>query len=171
MPIKIQIAKILPIAKRERALISPQEKFNRLSRRLKNKGNKFKLRKYHFNAISSVKVITVFDGEGIEVFQGENSINGCRVARQYCLAIFLSAENQNGGFNWTMDFNPEFQTLEELREAELATRRNLDYKPFIVCLECKFQFETNVELGRHICTEQFMILEFHCARRIRIKEK
>lgn len=158
MKFQLGFAKIIPKPKRELIKLSPQQKFNRLANRI-NKG-KVKLRKYHFNAIEVEKTLIVFDGEGIEVFQGENSVKGCQIARQCCLAIFLSAKNQNGGFSFTSNVNFEFQTLEEIRKAQTMVKNQLEYHPFILCADCKFQFETQLELSLHKCTDKWVCFEF-----------
>lgn len=163
MKFKLGFAKIISKPKRSLIQLTPQEKFNRISAKFKK--GKIKLRKYHFNAIESGKVLTVFDGEGIEVFQGENSVKGCRVARQCCLAIFLSAINQNGGFTFTTNANFEFQTLDELRLNHAMMQKHLDHKNLPVCINCKFQFSDETDKNMHLCTENWMIFEFRQMRR------
>lgn len=154
---QLNFAKIIPKPKRSTIKVSPQEKFNRILRKA-SKG-KVKIRKYHFNAIEAGKTLIVFDGEGNEVYQGENSVNGCRVARLHCQALYFASENQNGGFNFT---NPNFehQTLEEIRIAQKMVRNLAEYNPFILCKDCRFQFETQIELSLHKCTEQWICFEF-----------
>lgn len=154
---KLCFTKVIPKPKRTIIKLSPQEKFNRIVR--KSAKGKIKIRKYHFNAIEAGKTLIVFDGEGTEVFQGENSVNGCRIARQACLAMFLSAKNQNGGFSFTNP-NFEFQTLEEIRNAQRMVRNLAEHNPFILCADCKFQFETQIEMNLHKCTEQWVCFEF-----------
>jgi len=158
MRFQIGFAKIIPKPKRELIKLSPQQKFSRLSKKL-DKG-KIKLKKYNFNAIESGKVIIVFDGEGIEVFQGENSVKGCQIARQFCLNLFFSAKNQSGGFTFTPNVNYEYQTLEEIRKAQDQVKKLLEYNPFVICAECKFQFENEKERDLHKCTDQWIIFEF-----------
>src|ERR1051325_7911485 len=158
MKFKLGFAKIIPKPKRELVKLSPQQRFNRLANRI-NKG-KVKLRKFHFNAIEAGKTIIVFDGEGIEVFQGENSVKGCQIARQDCLALYFSSKNQSGGFTFTTNVNYEFQTLEEIRKAQDQVKKQLEYNPFTVCNDCKFQFENEEEKNLHVCTEQWIVFEF-----------
>jgi len=158
MRFQIGFAKIIPKPKRELIKLSPQQKFSRLAKKLDK--SKIKLKKFHFNAIEAGKTIIVFDGEGNEVFQGENSVKGCQIARQHCLALYFSSKNQSGGFTFTTNVNYEFQTLEEMRKAQDQVKKQLEYNPFTVCNDCKFQFENQDEMKLHICTDQWIVFEF-----------
>lgn len=154
MPIKIQIAKLPEIAKRERLLISPQEKFNRLSRRLVIKGKRFQLRKFHFNVISSGKSIVVFDGNGIEAITTENSINGYRLARLHCLELFLNAKDQNGGFLFTM---LNLENDDEIPASiNITSPKDIEMKQ---CNFCTFYFEKD-KIDLHVCAKTWMISNF-----------
>ena len=159
MKFQIKFAKIIPKPKRELTKLSPQQKFDRLARRL-SRNSKSKLRKYHFNAIEAGSTLIVFDGEGIEVYQGENSVKGCKVARQLCLAMYFSASNQNGGFAFTTNVNFEFQSLAEIRANQEQVKKQLEYNPFVICKDCKFQFENEIERYLHVCTDNWIVFEF-----------
>jgi len=158
MRFQIGFAKIISKPKRELIKLSPQQKFSRLAKKL-DKG-KIKLKKYHFNAIEAGNTIIVFDGEGIEVFQGENSVKGCQVARQHCLALYFSSNKQSGGFSFTTNVNYEFQTLAEIRRNQEIVKKQLEYNPFVICADCKFQFEDEIERSLHKCTDQWIVFEF-----------
>jgi len=162
-------------------ILTPQEKFQRILSKHDKRSRR--LRKYHFTAIPTTELIYVFDGEGNEICQEQNSVAGCRTARQICLAIFLSAENQNGGYSFS---GPNYENLsdDELDAAILATYKNLGHRAFLpdeliirdkegkiisgeyeaekknFCYECETQFEDRVKLSRHLCTEQWMVREF-----------
>ncbi len=165
MPIKIQLVKITPKMARDRILISPQERFNRLSKRQINRGKNYKLRRFHFNAIENGNIIVLFDGLGNNLGDFDNSVIGCRLARQFALKLFHASDNQNGGFLFTNP-NFEYQTPEELEMVGLLARKNVEYHPFAICKDCKFQFQDNIEMSLHKCTENWMIFEFTRIRRV-----
>lgn len=98
---QISFAKHVPKEKREKILLSPKDKFNRIARRLIGKDKNLHLRKFHFNVIENGSEIVIFDGEGKEIMKASNCIEGCIEARQKCLSIFLSAKDKNGGFKFT----------------------------------------------------------------------
>lgn len=150
MPIKISIAPYIPPIKHPaKIVLTSQQRFDRLIKRLSR--SRTKLRKFHFNLLQGLNgKVCLFDGDGIEVDQFTNSIEGIRIARQTALRLFLSNENQQGGFNFTSAINPEFMSFEEIEKARLQTRKLLDYQPFHLCSNCKFQFETE-EFGSHRC--------------------
>jgi hypothetical protein len=167
---KLSFAKYIPKPQRQRLSVSPQEKFNRLAKRLKNKGKNHQLRKFHFNAIESSKTIIVFNGEGNETIQAENSRNGYIQARLHCLNLYFASDNQNGGFSFTTNANLEFQTLDELRKNQQLVRNNLDHHAFVNCSSCKFQFEDQDEMNLHKCNDDkekgWTVFEFVKIRRI-----
>lgn len=154
MPIKIQLGKIPEIVKRERVLISPQEKFNRLSRRIKNKSKENQLRKFHFNVIEAGKTIVVFDGEGIEVLQAENSRNGYALARIHCRQLFLSAllEDRNGGFIFNQ---PDITNREDI---PVSISLKAPKEPIMkICNCCNFYFPIE-EITLHICSRNWLMI-------------
>jgi hypothetical protein len=164
MPMKILVRKYVAPLPRIKSCMSPAEKFSRLSKRLASKGKGHKLRKFHFTVIASGALITVFDGDGIEVIRASNNIDGYRIARAHAIRLFL-ASDQHGGFDWNSP-NVEYQTPEELAATQQQTIRDLSHHPLAICKDCKFDFSDQLDLRKHKCSEQWMILEFSKVKRI-----
>lgn len=173
---QINFVKYVKRPKRPKIIVSPQEKFNRLAKRLKNKNNKSQLRKHHYNAIEAGKKIIVFDGDGIEVFQAENLQKGYVQARLHCLSLFFASENQAGGYTFTFNFNCELLTAEELEEAKESTRRSLSYvlpkeevETSMKCNYCFFEFQSKNEYDIHQCShgsKGWIVFEFTKVRKV-----
>lgn len=151
-------------------ILTPREKFERIYK-LQDKRLR-RLRKYHFVAVETTNNLYVFDGEGVEICVVENSVKGYSHARLICLEMFLNSPNQNGGYTFT---GPNYENLtdEELEQAQIMTMRNLEYKKFtqdemeeyfiepkFFCFDCLTKFNSNYEMTNHVCTEQFVILQF-----------
>lgn len=151
-------------------VLTPQEKFARILKQYDKRARR--LRKYHFVTIETTNLLYVFDGEGIEICQVENSISGARQAREICLNLFLTSDNQNGGYTFS---GPNFENLtdEEIEQRIYATHNHLEYRKFSVdeileygeekknfCYDCETQFQDRVKLSQHLCTEQWLVREF-----------
>lgn len=136
--------------------LTPKQKFDRLAFRL---DKKTKLRLYHFNLIPHGKKVFLFNGIGDELGFYDFSIDGIRQARIDALAIFQEAKNQNGGYSVTAPAM-DFLSYEEIELAKKQTSKLLAYNPFVICKDCKFQFENERELQNHRCSESWAILEF-----------
>jgi len=160
----------------QQTILTPAEKFARIQKNLDKRARR--LRKFHFTAIETTNLLYVFSGEGIEIIQVENSVVGCRLARQVCLELFLSSEpcDRFGGYKFN---GPNYENLSdaELEMVMLQTRRSLEFAPFtkeeldsgeyelskfnlIFCGECNFAFQNKAAKEKHLCTDQFMIREF-----------
>lgn len=147
----VKVCKLLKIE------LSPKEKFDRLTRKIQTKGSK--LRKYHFNLIPHGGSVILFDGLGNEFGTYSFDVRGIRSARIFALELFQESKNQNGGYSVTAP-TMDFLTQEEMTLVKKQTSNLLNYNPFIVCKDCRFQFESEKELRNHRCGKTWAILEF-----------
>jgi hypothetical protein len=161
----------------QQAVLTPLEKFDRIQSKMDKKSRR--LRKYHFVAIASTKNLFVFNGNRVQVLIEENSVIGCRRARNYCLELFLNSpkSDQHGGYNFT---SPNFENLTdaEYEKVQFSVRKNLDYRIFTpeeikeliasgdnplarnFCYECRTEFDYRWNLKSHVCTDNWLIVNF-----------
>lgn len=153
-------------------VLTPQEKFARVLKKYDKQARRS--RKFHFVAIATTHELFVFDGEGKEICNVENSVKGCRTAREICLDLFLNNPNQNGGYSFTA---PSFENLteEEFEQTILTTYKHLEFHAFTqaeylngeyeqekknFCYDCETQFADRIKLSQHLCTENWIVKEF-----------
>lgn len=144
-------------------ILTPQEKFARIQKTMDKRTRR--LRKYHFVAIETTKLLYVFDGEGIEIGQFDNSVAGCRLARLMCVELFLASNNQNGGYSFS---GPNYENLtEEEYEQSIAMIKKHHDSPIIdhsyannyLCRDCDSFYYGKEAFRSHLCTDNWVMLD------------